>query len=674
MTNVVLLDALPANVTYVGANPAPTSINEGQLRWDLGTLAGNTNHTPLRVQVHIPDTAVHGETITNTVQVYGDQAELDLANNGFVHIVEVREDVDLAVDKSGVGEPAVGEHYRYFIDYANWGGAPASGAVITDLLPSQVSLISADPPPTGQSGGVLTWTLPTLPGNQWGDRIRLMVDILNPGDVTNQAQVGSPAAETTLANNADSHTEQVDDILAPVILRPTRGTTDETPTFSGLAPSGSVVELWDLSQSPAASLGVTTTATAEGTFSIELSLPNGSYTVAAIAAKSGLTSDYSNAVSIVVSDDLALDPDFLTISSEGVDVSAGSVHAERNLLPYSLLDVSAQLTCPSQPSAHLRVVENGLWTHETPPYSLTDLGGGEWEVDVRTFLGERHSAYEIFLEWDCEANSESVLLLYVLIDPDGFLFDQSLVDSGAQMGDALITTGVITAYVRVGDDWQLWNAGLYGQTNPQLTDGATDDGVLTAGYYSFLTPSGQYLIEAAAPGYQPFMSDVITVITTPVRLDIGLQPVMGGIGQVQLMPNLSTSSKTVDLADARLGDVLTYDLWLHNTGGEDSQVLQIIDDIPDKTVFVDNSLTWDSGSASYDAGLERVAWQGAIPSGGSVHIQYQVRVLMVYGAPFTVVNTAQASGASEVIETLPALTASTQVTGEYQFLPLVYRR
>jgi hypothetical protein len=70
----------------------------------------------------------------------------------------------------------------------------------------------------------------------------------------------------------------------------------------------------------------------------------------------------------------------------------------------------------------------------------------------------------------------------------------------------------------------------YDQANPQYTDGKYPDKVTRPGYFSFLVPSGDYRLQASAPGYVPFESPVLHVLNTPVTLNIGMQrPGDGGV-------------------------------------------------------------------------------------------------------------------------------------------------
>ncbi|HTP07426.1 MAG TPA: hypothetical protein VMP08_04200 [Anaerolineae bacterium] len=109
-------------------------------------------------------------------------------------------------------------------------------------------------------------------------------------------------------------------------------------------------------------------------------------------------------------------------------------------------------------------------------------------------------------------------------DPDGFIYDCSLVRSGATITQSIITQAWVTATQRTGAGlFTPWNAFEFDQANPQYTDNQYPDKVLKPGYYSFLVPSGDYRIQAVAPGYVPFESQVLRVTNSPVTLNIPLK-------------------------------------------------------------------------------------------------------------------------------------------------------
>ena len=666
VTGATLVDVLPPEVVFVSADPMPDDINGSALTWQLGDLPVGAGLPPIRITVHIPADVAHGVSLTNQAAVFGDQDDTWPGNNGFVFTVTVRDDVDLAMSKFGVGLPAVGEQFEYILDYANWGGAPATDVILTDTLPAEMIFVSADPPPDSISGSQLSWNVGDLPGGAWAGQITIQAEIDATGVVVNTAQIAYAGPETDLGNNEDDHTESVDDILPPLLIRPNGGATNGEPTFAGWSPANALVKLYDLTGGTPFLLGSTTAGT-DGQWSLELALAEDTYTVVATATKAGLTSSYSNSASIVVDHDIVLDTDLVAVTANGVDIARGVVRAERRTMAHRQLFIETVLACPTEPTANLAVTENGLVHYDLLPLSITNIGGDQWQTVFNFYLGAPHNTFDIWLHWNCQGAEDDELLVYILIDPDGYVYDQAMVDAGSAITDSLVTTAVITAYAWLDDAWQVWPAALYGQSNPQVSDGSADDGVIVAGYYSFLTPPGRYRIEAAAPGYQPFLSAVLTVIDTPIHLDVGLQPIQGGGGQSQSPVNLSASTMESSLDKAWVGDTLTTKTWLVNSGEADAGPLTTTIPIPAWTDYVPGSLVWSEGDAGYDA-LAGVIWWLTAPGGGTAqYVEFELRVTASPGWPFDVVRTAVVSGAPTDLLTMPPLSVSTLILNEPGF-------
>jgi peptide/nickel transport system substrate-binding protein len=667
-----ILDELSDKVTYLGAIPAPSSISGNKLYWNMGTVPGKTTLPLIKVRVQVLETAVYGDILTNKVQVYSNQIDNRPSNNAFFHTTQVLGNVDLDINKSGVGLPIVGEDFDYYITYANWGGAPATDVVITDTLPAGVTYLGATPTPSNIDGNELIWNIGTLPGNQFGGQIIIHTQVSDSGVILNEAEIACSEAGSL----SDDHTENVTDIAEPLITQPTSGTADGTPTLEGLAPPDSVVDFYDLtSLMKADQMGIdnplaeswvaSTTATVDGTFTLELALPEGTYSIFARSSKSTLTSDMSNVATFNVKHDLDIDPDYVQVSSRGVVISNGVVRAERRTLAFEVLDIQAQLSCSANPSAMLQVIENGMFYYNIPPYATSDIGGGNWLVKFRYYLGNLHSSYEIKLKWNCSGTPYEEVLIFILIDPDGYLYDQVEVDAGSAIEDALILNGIITAYVSTPDGWKIWPADVYGQYNPQWTDEETEDGVLVAGYYSFLTPPGLYRLEAFSPGYQPYQSPVLTVLNEPIHLDIGLLPLTGGSGALISPANLSASSKMVDQAEAWVGDILTYDLYVVNTGGLESSSLDVVDSLHAAVSYVDGSITTSGGgSAVYNEVDRTIEWSGSVPAGSQIHIHYKVLVATTGGDPFEISTSAALTGEQEDLAGVGDLKTSTWVLNQ----------
>jgi len=66
---------------------------------------------------------------------------------------------------------------------------------------------------------------------------------------------------------------------------------------------------------------------------------------------------------------------------------------------------------------------------------------------------------------------------------------------------------LVSLYVPIGGtisgEWELWEAEVYGQENPQETDGA--------GSFSYFAPSGTYQLRVSAAGYREFVSEPFTL-------------------------------------------------------------------------------------------------------------------------------------------------------------------
>jgi hypothetical protein len=111
-------------------------------------------------------------------------------------------------------------------------------------------------------------------------------------------------------------------------------------------------------------------------------------------------------------------------------------------------------------------------------------------------------------------------------DPDGLVYDCSLVRAGASMAQSIITRAWVTVTQQTGPGvFTPWNALEFDQVNPQYTgpESVWPDKVSRLGYYSFLVPAGKYRIQVAAPGYVPFGSSVLSVTTYPITLNVPLK-------------------------------------------------------------------------------------------------------------------------------------------------------
>ncbi|MFZ2630001.1 MAG: hypothetical protein WA081_07925 [Desulfosalsimonadaceae bacterium] len=122
----------------------------------------------------------------------------------------------------------------------------------------------------------------------------------------------------------------------------------------------------------------------------------------------------------------------------------------------------------------------------------------------------------------------------------------------------------------------------------------------------------------------------ITQLTDGDTVTPGPQPT---IMPVTSGPNFSQTTKSVALqVDADMDgavtpdDTLRYTVVIPNTGNQDAAGVAFVDVIPVSTAYVNLSVTATSGTASYNAGLGQIEWNGDVDGGNSVTITFDVTV------------------------------------------------
>ncbi len=163
-TGVIASDPLPAGVTFVSTTASQgTSTNAaGTITANLGTLANGASAT-VTIIVAVPTTGIG--TLTNNVTVVGVGQETDLTNNDDSLITPIVQRTDLRITKTDTPDPAnAGGQLTYTLSVTNDGPSNATGVSISDVLPSDVTFVSA----TASQGtatnaaGTITGTLGAL--------------------------------------------------------------------------------------------------------------------------------------------------------------------------------------------------------------------------------------------------------------------------------------------------------------------------------------------------------------------------------------------------------------------------------------------------------------------------------------------------------------------------------
>ncbi|HDQ71599.1 MAG TPA: DUF11 domain-containing protein [Chloroflexi bacterium] len=151
--DVTVVDVLPLGVSNVQASPPPDEMTFPMLSWSLGDLAPGARRT-IRVTVTAPSAA---GVITNTT--FADaQNDWEMTNDLFATEV-ITQGAILRLEKLGSAEEAdVGDELLYTLEYENIGNETATGVILTDTLPANVSYVSASGTVT-VGGGLVVWDI-----------------------------------------------------------------------------------------------------------------------------------------------------------------------------------------------------------------------------------------------------------------------------------------------------------------------------------------------------------------------------------------------------------------------------------------------------------------------------------------------------------------------------------
>jgi uncharacterized repeat protein (TIGR01451 family) len=206
-TNVVVTDNLPAGVTFDSGTSSQGTVSEssGTVTANLGTLASGASAT-ITLNVDVDDSTTG--TLTNTATVTSMEHDEDPSNNSDTEPTTVTPVVDLVVTKSDSADPVnAGGSYAYTLLVTNNGPSTATGVVVTDLLPAEVSFDSGSTSQgsVSESAGTVTALVGTLASGA-SATITLNVTAADSarGTITNTATVVGNETETNSANNEDT--------------------------------------------------------------------------------------------------------------------------------------------------------------------------------------------------------------------------------------------------------------------------------------------------------------------------------------------------------------------------------------------------------------------------------------------------------------------------------------
>ena len=197
-TSVVVTDALPANVTFISATGGGTTNSLGAVYWPTIPALTNGASTNLSVTVLAPV----GGAVTNTATVGSPVPDPTPGNNTSAPVITlINAQADLAVSKTGPASVIVGSNVIYTITLTNMGPSTASGVVVTDSLPANVTFVSASGGGTVNGSGAVSWpAIASLP-NGGSATFTVTTTANSIGTITNRVSCGAATPDQNPSNN-----------------------------------------------------------------------------------------------------------------------------------------------------------------------------------------------------------------------------------------------------------------------------------------------------------------------------------------------------------------------------------------------------------------------------------------------------------------------------------------
>jgi hypothetical protein len=139
-----------------------------------------------------------------------------------------------------------------------------------------------------------------------------------------------------------------------------------------------------------------------------------------------------------------------------------------------------------------------------------------------------------------------------LIDPSGYIFNNT---NSNRLQDAMAFL-----YLKNGSTWDLWNAALYGQINPQVSD--------NYGHYGWDVPEGDFQVKVTKYCYTDTQSPVVHIPPPRTDVNIGMPPV--GCAKLRITDVHLANSSGTEQTEFAAGAEVQARLSIANSSGADA--------------------------------------------------------------------------------------------------------
>ncbi len=676
-TDVKITDTIPADTSLKSTDPVYTSSSGDTYVWDLGTV-GTGEEGTITIVVTVDAFTPDGTLLRNT-------ATLDYSDANGNPYPQMKDSADVTVTApimtiektADVSTADPGDEITYTLTYKNIGTGLATNVVVQDNIPTQTEFVSANPAYTSVSGDTYTWEIGDVSGGSQGS-IELVVKVkLGTPDetvLTNEVTLNYDDAN---GNPQDEQSDSVDvTVTAPVMTLVKKANTSTadpgdiiiyTISYENTG-TGVATNIWINDTIPADTTFVESTPNHD-------SMSGDTYTwfFASVGAKT------KGEIQIKVQVDIGTADGTLLRNTVTMD------YADANGNPYAQLSdhVDVHVTAPVMSltkTADVTTADPSDWINYT--VTFTNSGGGN---ATNVYINDTISEDVDFLSSTPVYTSVSgrtyswffslvgpgqTVVIVITVQVKAYTEDETVLlnvatldysdDNGnpypTQRASAEVTvTAPIMTFSKVSDvttadpgdeityTLTYQNVGTGVATGVKVTDTIPEDVELVSvnpGYASVIGRTYTWYPGNLASGEGGSIVIVVKVkVGTPDKTFLHNEATlyyedangndyrpMEDYADAWVTAPVMTFSKSADVSTADPGDLIVYTLEYENKGTGWASLVEVVDTIPEETMFVSSSPWYDSVSGN------QYTWNiGDVAPGGSGTIT--ITVVVKAGTP-----------------------------------------
>jgi uncharacterized repeat protein (TIGR01451 family) len=186
--NVVIVDTIPSQTTFVSANPDDYTESGDTYTWNIGvvsSLSSGTITVIVKVDAGTPDQTFLTNYVTLNYEDSNGNAYAPQNDDVTVAVTAPEMTITKTADKSNANP---GDFITYTISYENTGTGEATDVTIKDTIPAGTTYDSSSPTYNSVSGNTYTWIISSVPS-------------LGSGSITLVVKVDAGTSDQTVLKN-----------------------------------------------------------------------------------------------------------------------------------------------------------------------------------------------------------------------------------------------------------------------------------------------------------------------------------------------------------------------------------------------------------------------------------------------------------------------------------------